>query len=152
MKRAHAALAKRGIVLVSNQVEYSLLKRDVERNGLLALCRELNVTLIAYRPLARGLLSGKYATQNPPPGFLGRMYSREYLQRLQPLIAQLRRIGQTYDKTPSQIALNWLICKGALPIPGATSVRHLQENVGALGWRLDDAEVAVLDQTSDRIR
>ena len=151
LKQAHAALAKRGIVLASNQVEYSLLKRDVERNGLLVLCRELNVTLMAYRPLAKGLVTGKYTPANPPKGFLGRLYSREYLQAIQPLTHQLQRIGEAHGKTPTQVALNWLICKGTLPIPGATSVRHLQENAGALGWRLGDDEVAALDETSAKI-
>ena len=151
LKQAHTVLAKRGIVLASNQVEYSLLKREVERNGLLTLCRELNVTLMACRPLAKGLVSGKYTPENPPKGLLGRMYSREYLRRIQPLIDRLRHIGEAHGKTPSQVALNWLICKRALPIPGATSVRHSQENAGALGWRLGENEVAALDETSAEI-
>ena len=151
LKQAHTVLAKRGIVLASNQVEYSLLKREVERNGLLTLCRELNVTLMAYRPLARGLVSGRYTPENPPKGLRDRLYSREYLRRIQPLNDRLRQIGEAHDKTSSQVALNWLICKGALPIPGATSVRHTQENAGALGWRLGENEVAALDETSAEI-
>ena len=151
MKRAHAALAKRGVALVSNQVEYSLLKRDVERNGLLDLCRELNVTLIAYKPLAKGLVSGRYTPDHPPQGLIGVMYNREYVRKIQPLVDQLRQIGEKHGKTCTQVALNWLICKGTLPIPGATSVRHLEENAGAMGWRLSQDQVATLDQLSAQI-
>jgi aryl-alcohol dehydrogenase-like predicted oxidoreductase len=146
MRRAHAALAKRGVALASNQVEYSLLHREPERNGLVALCRELGVTLIAYSPLAKGLLTGKYTPDNPPPGARGRMAGRDYLARIQSLIGQLRTIGEAHGgKTPSQVALNWLICKDSLPIPGAKNVRQVQENAGALGWRLTEDEVARLD-------
>ncbi len=60
MRRAHAALAKRGLPLAVNQVRYSLLNREIETNGVLETARELGVTIVAYTPLARGLLSGKY--------------------------------------------------------------------------------------------
>jgi len=148
MRRAYAALAKRGVPLASNQMEYSLLKRDPERGGLPAACRELGVTLVAYRPLTSGLLSGKYTPENPPPGARGVLYNRTYLQKISPLLNLLRKIAQRRGKTPSQVALNWLICKGALPIPGAKSARQAQENAGALGWRLDEGEVAELDKAS----
>jgi aryl-alcohol dehydrogenase-like predicted oxidoreductase len=151
MRRAHAALAKRGVPLASNQVEYSLLKRGPEREGLLALCRELGVTLVAYRPLCSGLLSGKYTPENPPPGVRGRRYNRAYLEKIAPLAALLREIAARRGKTPSQAALNWVLCKGALPIPGATSARHMEDNAGALGWRLAPDEVAALDKASGEI-
>jgi aryl-alcohol dehydrogenase-like predicted oxidoreductase len=150
MRRAHAALAKRGIALTCNQVEYSLLKRSVERNGLLALCREMGVTLIAYCPLSRGLLTGKYTPENPPPGLRGLRYSRAYISRIQPVINLLRQIGEAHDdKTPAQVAINWLICKDVVPIPGAKNLRQMQQNAGALGWRLTDEEVAALDAVSE---
>ena len=150
LRRAHAALAARGIALACNEVEYSLLKRDVERNGLLALCRELGVTLISYRPLVSGLLTGKYTPDNPPGGLRRLMYNRAYLAEIQPLVALLRQIAEARGgKTPSQVALNWLVCKGALPIPGAKTVRQAQENAGALGWRLTDAEMAALDGAAE---
>jgi aryl-alcohol dehydrogenase-like predicted oxidoreductase len=152
VKRAYSALARRGISLASNQVEYSLLKRDVERNGLLALCRELNVTVIAYRPLAMGLLSGRYSRENPPRRLRAFLYGRRYLTKIEPLLAELRRTGEGHGKTPSQVALNWLICKGALPIPGATSAVHVRENAGALGWRMNDDEVTALDRASEKLR
>jgi aryl-alcohol dehydrogenase-like predicted oxidoreductase len=148
-ERAHNALRKRGLALASNQVEYSLLDREPERTGLLKLCQQLGVTLIAYSPLAMGVLTGKYTPGNVPKGVRGRWYNREYLQKIQPLIACLRQIGEAHGgKTPSQVALNWVICKGALPIPGAKNVRQAQENAGALGWRLTADEVATLDNAS----
>jgi aryl-alcohol dehydrogenase-like predicted oxidoreductase len=147
MRRAHAALAKRGLPLASNQVEYSLLRRGPERGGLLAACGELKVTLVAYRPLCSGLLSGKYSQDNPPSGARGARYNRAYLERIAPLLALLRDIAGRRGKTPSQVALNWVICKGALPIPGAKNARQAEENAGALGWRLSEDEVAALDKT-----
>ena len=150
MRRTHAALARRGVPLASNQVEYSLLHRAPERNGVLEACRELGVTLIAYSPIAKGLVTGKYTRENPPPGLIRRRsVTREYLGRLQPLIAELRLIGQAHGgKSPARVALNWLICHGALPIPGIKNARQAADNLGALGWRLTTPEVAALDRSS----
>jgi aryl-alcohol dehydrogenase-like predicted oxidoreductase len=149
MKRAHAALATRGVALACNEVEYSLIKRNVERDGTLGLCRELGVTLIAYRPLASGLLAGKYTPQNPPKGWRRFLYSGATLARVEPLNRLLQEVGAAHGgKTTSQVAINWVICKGALPIPGASNVPHVSQNAGALGWRLSDAEVAALDRAS----
>ncbi|MBN2390381.1 MAG: aldo/keto reductase [Anaerolineae bacterium] len=149
MGRAHTALAKRGIPLASNQVFYSLLRRDPEFNGVAQLCKDLNVTLIAYSPLQKGILTGKYTPDNPPPGPRRNTYNREYLQKVQPLIEMLRDFGEAHGgKSPAQVALNWTICKGAVPIPGAKNTRQVLSNAGALGWRLTDDEVAALDELS----
>jgi len=151
--RAHAALAERGVPLVSNQVQYSLLHREPELNGLLHLCGELNVTLIAYSPLAMGVLTGKYTPDNPPPGIRGRRYRHQSLAKIHPLMGLLRKIGQAHDgKTPAQVALNWVMCKGAVPIPGAKNARQAKDNVGALGWRLSRDEVAALDAASEELQ
>jgi aryl-alcohol dehydrogenase-like predicted oxidoreductase len=150
-RRAHAALAKRGIPLATNQVEYSLLDRNPERSGLVETCRELGVTIIAYSPIAMGMLTGKYTPENPPPGARSRQYNREYLKRIQPLLDLMRQIGQAQGgKTTSQVALNWLICKGTVPIPGAKNAQQAQENAGALSWRLKESEIAALDAATDR--
>lgn len=152
MRRAHQALAKRGVPLASNQVEYSLLHRAPERTGLIDACRELGVTLIAYSPLAKGALTGKYTPANPPPGFRSRRYRGDFLAAIQPLNGLLREIGAAHGgKTPGQVALNWVICKGAIPIPGAKNARQAQDNAGALGWRLSAAEIAALDKTSEGV-
>lgn len=148
--RAHAALQKRGLALASNQVPYSLLDRRYERNGLLTLCRQLGIRVIAYSPLAQGLLTGKYTPQTPPPGFRGQRW-KAALSRVAPLVEALRALGEAHGgKTPAQVALNWCICKGTLPIPGAKSARQAEQNAGALGWRLTAAEVAQLDALSDQ--
>jgi aryl-alcohol dehydrogenase-like predicted oxidoreductase len=75
------------------------------------------------------------------------MANNSDFERAQPVVARMRQIGEAHGgKTPSQVALNWVICKGALPIPGASKVQNLQQNAGALGWRLGADEVAALDQ------
>jgi len=149
MRRAHVALAARGVPLASNQVQYSLLHRQPEQTGLLSLCRKLNVALIAYSPLGMGLLTGKYTPDNPPPGVRGRRTSRRRLEALQSLIGLMHEIGAGHGgKTPAQVALNWVICKGAVPIPGAKNARQAQENAGALGWRLSADEMDALDKAS----
>jgi aryl-alcohol dehydrogenase-like predicted oxidoreductase len=150
VRRAHDALAQRGVPLASNQVHYSLLHRRPERNRLLETCRQLEVTLIAYSPLAMGLLTGKYTPENPPPGLRSRRFSRARLAQIRPLIALLREIGEAHGrKIPAQVALNWLICKGAVPIPGAKNAHQAEDNAGALGWRLAGEEMAALDAASE---
>ncbi|MEJ5240115.1 MAG: aldo/keto reductase [Anaerolineales bacterium] len=151
MMQAYAALQRHGLTLASNQVKYSLLDRRVEKDGLLARCKELGVRLIAYSPLEMGLLTGKYGPQNPPPGVRGARY-RRLLALLPPLIERLTEIGREHaGRSPAQVALNWLICKGALPIPGAKNAKQAAQNAGAAGWRLSEAEVAELDELSDSI-
>jgi aryl-alcohol dehydrogenase-like predicted oxidoreductase len=151
MLHIETVLLKRGVTLASNQVLYNLLNRSVETNGLLELCRQHKITLIAYSPLAQGLLTGKYTVVNPPSGIRGRKFSTDLLNRLPPLIRLLGEIGHAHgDKTPAQVALNWVMCKGAVPIPGAKNLRQAQENAGALGWSLTPDEIAALDRiTSD---
>ena len=151
MIRAYTTLARHGIPLASNQVHYSLLTRDVERNGTLARCKALGISLIAYSPLEKGLLTGKYSTANPPPGLRGSQYA-DLLKKIPPVLKLLQEIGQNHNgKTPAQVSLNWLICKGALPIPGAKNSRQAEENAGGAGWRLTDEEVARLDTATGNI-
>jgi aryl-alcohol dehydrogenase-like predicted oxidoreductase len=152
MQRAYDALARESIPLASNQVEYSLVQRKVEKNGMLKLCQEMGVRLIAYSPLGMGLLTGKYTVDNPPSGIRGGRYSRTFLKRMEPLMTLMKRIGSDHaGKTPAQVALNWVICKGALPIPGAKNLEQAEQNAGALGWRLTEDEVAALDAASDAL-
>ena len=147
-RRAQAVLAKHGIPLASNQVEFSLLNRSAERNGLLETCRELGVTLVAYRPLGYGLLTGKYKPEDLPAVLHGRLVSKADLQRIRPLIGLLAELGRNHSKTPAQVALNWIVCKGAVPIPGAKNPAQAAQNAGALGWRLEAGEVQALDRAS----
>jgi aryl-alcohol dehydrogenase-like predicted oxidoreductase len=149
--RSYSALARYNITLASNQVHYSLLNRAVEKNGLLARCRELGIRLIAYSPLELGLLTGKYGPENPPPGNRAVRYLH-VLPRIPPLLKLMTEIGQDHGgKFNAQVALNWLIRKGALPIPGAKNADQALQNAGALGWSLTDEEVDKLDAASDAI-
>ncbi len=146
MRAIHAALARFGIPLATNQIEYSLLRTMPETNGLLRACKELGVAVLAYSPLGQGRLTGKYNASNPPPG--RRQFSAYPMAEIEPLVAQLRRIGEAHGKSPAQVALNWLICKGTVPIPGAKNEQQAAHNAGALGWRLSADEVAALDRSS----
>ena len=151
MRLAHSALARRGLPLASNQVEYSLLHRQPEVNGLLDACRELGITLIAYSPLAMGALTGKYAAGAKPAGFRRFLptFNRETLAAVQSVVELLRQIGSRYSKTPSQVALRWLVENPlVLPIPGAKNGRQAAENAGALSFSLTPDEVAALDQAT----
>jgi aryl-alcohol dehydrogenase-like predicted oxidoreductase len=150
-RRAYAALAKFELPLACNQVEYNLLKRGAEQNGLLKACHELDVALVAYHPIASGLLTGRDSPGFKPAGPRSHYFSSSTLHRIAPLIRQMQEIGQTHGKSPTQVALNWILCKGALPIPGAKDAAHAVENAGALGWRLDEAEISALDQASDNL-
>lgn len=148
---AHKTLQAAGIPLASNQVEYSLFDRRIEKNGLLDFCLENDITVIAYSPLAKGMVTGKYGPDNPPPGPRKRMYPLEKLQQAQPLINLLKEIGTSYSKSPAQVALNWTICKGTVPIPGAKNAKQAAENLGAMGWRLTFDEVTALDNASNEL-
>jgi aryl-alcohol dehydrogenase-like predicted oxidoreductase len=151
-REAHAALARRGIPLASNQVEYSLLHRQPEVNGVLDACRELGITLIAYTPLAGGRLTGKYSAQHRAGGFFRRVlpqYGRKALDAVQPVVKLLREIGDRYSKTPSQVALRWLIENPVvLPIPGAKNGKQAMDNAGALSFSLTSDEVEALSQAT----
>jgi aryl-alcohol dehydrogenase-like predicted oxidoreductase len=151
MIRAYSTLAQHGIPLASNQLPLSLLNREAEKNGVLARCKELGVRFIAYSPLAQGLLTGKYSIENPPPGVRGANYA-DALRKLPPVIKALQEVAQNHGRTVPQVALNWIICKGALPIPGAKTGEQAEENAGGAGWRMSDDEVALLDEATDRFR
>jgi aryl-alcohol dehydrogenase-like predicted oxidoreductase len=155
LRIAHAVLAKRGIALASNQVEYSLLHRAPEVNGVLDACRELGITLIAYQPLAMGALTGKYRQGDRPKGIrrFGRYFRGDSLKKAQPVVALLREIGERYSKTPAQVALRWLIeQEGILPIPGAKNGRQAAGNAEALSFSLVPAEIEALDRATSAWR
>jgi len=144
--RAMAAqLERRGMRLATNQIEFSLLRRRPETGGLLATCAELGVVPLAYSPIGQGRLTGKYSAAQPPPG--KRNFSTHPMAKVDAVVDHLRRLGaEKYDgRTPSQLALNWIMAKGAVPIPGAKSAAQATENAGALGWHLEPDDVAALD-------
>ncbi|KAJ0053969.1 hypothetical protein Pint_01369 [Pistacia integerrima] len=187
LREAYEKLKIRGIPLASNQVNYSLIYRAPEENGVKATCDELGITLIAYSPIAQGELSfcvfmlhfvqgnlkisvhpvcqpnnsvikicaltGKYTPENPPTGPRGRIYTPEFLTKLQPLLNRINEIGEAYGKTSTQVVLNWLIAQeNVVPIPGAKNAEQAKEFSGALGWRLSDEEVNELRSMASEIR
>jgi pyridoxine 4-dehydrogenase len=98
-----------------------------------------------------GLLTGKYTPENPPPGSRGVTYAG-LIKKIGPLLKLMTEIGQDHGgKSSAQVALNWVICKGALPIPGAKNAAQAQQNAGALGWKLTEIEISKLDAASDEI-
>lgn len=152
MRLAHAELAKRGIPLASNQVEYSLLHRQPEVDGVLDACRELGITLIAYSPLAGGALTGKYSAGTRVRGlrrFIGNRFRRSGLEALEPVIALLREIGGRRQRSPNQVALRWLLeSENVLPIPGAKNGAQAASNAGALEFALSPDEVQALSEAT----
>ena len=151
MSLARETLARGGISLVSNQVEFSLLCRNPEKNGVLDACKKENITCIAYSPLAMGLLTGKYNASHLPQGGQRSKYSAGFIASILPLINLLSEIGKTRGKSPAQVALNWVICKGAVPIAGVKDRCQAEELIGSTGWRLTPDEITRLDETSARI-
>lgn len=153
MREAHQILAARGVPLAVNQVRYSLLTRQIETDGIFNTARELGVTILAYSPLAQGLLTGKYTAESANTPKDGRRidpkFSQAGLQKIQPVINLLRQLGDKHGRTPAQVALNWLIAQGnVIPIAGAKTAEQVKQNAGALGWRLSDDEVGQLEEVS----
>jgi aryl-alcohol dehydrogenase-like predicted oxidoreductase len=157
MRAMHEALARRGVPLVSNQMPYSLLNRKLESNGVMQTAKELGITLIAYSPLAQGLLSGKF--HDDPSLIKSRVGPRKFMpafrakgmEKSRPLIEELKKVAQAHGVTPSQVALNWLASfhgDTVVVIPGATKRRHAEENVGAMGFTLSPDELRRIDELS----
>ncbi len=153
MRTAHQLLSDQGVPLAVNQVPYSLLTRQIEQNGILARARQLGITLLAYCPLAQGLLTGKYQPDRPQAVTGARRldprFSQKGLEKIAPLINLLEQIGQNHGRTPAQVALNWLISQGnVIPLPGAKNAEQVKQNAGALGWSLATAEREQIDRVS----
>lgn len=157
MRRAYAALDKRGLPLALNQVRYSLIHREIETDGTLETARELGVTIVAYTPLGSGILSGKYH-KNPElleqkTGLRKNLLKRK-IERTRMLIAALDEIAVTHDVTVAQVALNWVIHFNGeivVTIPGATKVWQAQESAGAMNFVLSANELEKIDQISRKL-
>jgi aryl-alcohol dehydrogenase-like predicted oxidoreductase len=156
MKKSWETLQKAGIPLASNQVRYSLLDRRIESNGVMDLAKELGITIIAYSPLAQGIVTGKF---HDNPGLLNNIGFRKYssqfkptgLEKSRPVIIMLKELAIKYNVTPSQVALNWLIQFNGdtvVAIPGATKEVHVKENCGAMSFTLSKEDMVLLDNAS----
>ncbi len=161
MRKAQRELSAFGIRLVSNQVRYNLIQREIESNGILDTAKELGVSIIAYSPLAQGLLSGKF---HDDPGLIKRRpgyrkyrraFKPEALNKTRPTIDFLKELARKYEATPSQVALNWLVNsqrETVVAIPGTTTSAQARENVGALTFELSRDDAHQLDQLTARFK
>jgi aryl-alcohol dehydrogenase-like predicted oxidoreductase len=156
MENAWKTLQKSNIPLASNQVRYNLLDRRIESNGVMDLAKKLGVTIIAYSPLAQGLVTGKFH-DNPELlkniGFrrYNPQFSREGLERSKPVVDLVKELAARYNVTPSQVALNWIIRyhgDTVVAIPGATKESHVTENCGTMSFSLSAEDMARLDKAS----
>lgn len=152
LERASQKLAARGVPVVSLQVQYSLLSTyPVTTLDLKQVCDQLGIQLIAYSPLALGLLTGKFQENGRFPRGIRGVLCQQLVPAIQPLLNCMAEVAKLHHKSLSQVALNWCICKGTIPIPGAKTLEQAKENVGALGWCLGAGEVAELDQEAAKL-
>ncbi|MFQ5788708.1 MAG: aldo/keto reductase, partial [Thermodesulfobacteriota bacterium] len=159
MRQFHNALSQYDLNLVSNQVNYSLLNRKIETNGILDAAKELGICIIAYSPLASGLLTGKF--HDDPDLIKNRQgfrkyfsgFKREGLKKSRPVVDALKELAEKYQVTPSQIALNWIINfhgNGVVAIPGATAVGQARDNANSMMFDLSKDELDYLDRLSSQ--
>jgi len=157
MKIAQNELSRYGLNLISNQVKYNLLDRKIETNGILDTAKELGISIIAYSPLAQGLLTGKF--HEDPNLIRKRSGPRKYMRAFKPrgleksriVINVLKELAEKYHVTPSQVALNWLINfhgNTVVAIPGATRIYQAKENTGSMRFKLIKEELDYLDKVS----
>jgi len=155
LARWRAAEKALGGRVLSNQVRYSLADRGPEKD-LLPFAAEAGRIVIAYSPLAQGLLSGRYDRANRPANRVragNPLFLPENLDRARELIGALREVADAHGAAPAQIALAWAIRHPAVTaIPGASSVEQLESNVAAAEIELSDSEYAALSAASERFR
>jgi len=152
LKSAQDALAP--LELASNQVRYNLLDRRIERE-LLPFTNADKITIIAYSPLAQGLLTGKYMSGTRPNSFIQAVnpgFSSRNLTHLVEVNRVLAEIANVHGKTPSQVALNWLMTKGnVVPIPGVKNVDQAVNDAGAADWVLTSLELEKIKKTAAEV-
>ncbi|XWS61393.1 hypothetical protein CRYUN_Cryun07bG0122500 [Craigia yunnanensis] len=137
-------LKARGVPLCSAQVQFSLLSMGEDQMEIKNICNSLGIRMISYSPLGLGMLTGKYTPSRLPRGPRGLLF-KQILPGLEPLLVSLREIAKKRSKTIPQVAINWCISKGTIPIPGVKTMKQAEENLGALGWHLSSNELLQLD-------
>lgn len=137
--------------LISNQVRYSLADRSIEKH-ILPYCLKHGLTVIAYSPLAQGLLTGKYTPQNLPQDPIRRdavLFHSPNVEAIWNVVDALKTLAQAYGKTPAQIALRWVIQQpGVVAIPGAKNAKQARENAEAMNFALSKEDWQMLDSLS----
>ena len=151
LKQVYKKLSDRGVPILTLQVQYSLLSTyPFTELGVKDVCDELGIKLIAYSPLCLGILTGKYSQNNLPKGLRSLLF-KQLLSGSKSLLDCLKEVAQFRQKTMSQVAINWCICKGTIPIPGAKNPEQAKQNIGALDWQLNEGEIAELDLAATRV-
>ncbi len=149
LRKVHKRFAERGIPIKTLQVQYSLLSTyPVTELGVKEVCDELGIQLIAYSPLCLGILTGKYTDKGKYPKGIRNFLFKQLIPGAKSLLDCLQEVAESRDKTMSQVAINWCICKGTIPIPGAKNREQAKQNIGALGWNLDAGEIMELDKAA----
>ena len=157
MRRAALRLRSHGLRLVSNQMRFNLLDRRIESNGVLDAALELGMSIIAYSPLAQGVLTGRFHSGSPAAlrsigvrRFLKDFHSAS-LEKSRPLIRLLGEVGERHGATCAQVALAWLLAihgNAIVVIPGATRPIQAEENAGAMNLTLSADEIDEIDRES----
>jgi len=146
IEKAQESLSKHEIV--ANEVKYNIIEREIKED-LLPYCKKEKISIIAYSPLARGLLTGKFSQDSIPEGHWRRrdpLFQEPIFSKALKLVEVLRKIAEAYGKTPGQVALNWLASKPeVVPIFGASSISQVEENCGAVGWRMSNEELQMIE-------
>ncbi len=145
IRRAHAVHP-----IAAVQTEWSLWSRDIE-DEVAPTCRELGIGIVAYSPLGRGFLTGRYTSKDDFAAGDFRLvgqprFAEENFARNLALVESLREVAREHDVTPGQIALAWVHHQGAVPIPGTKRVKYLEENAAAADLELTDAQLARIAQ------
>lgn len=137
--------------IVSNQVRYNLLQRNIEEE-VVPFCKKNNISIIAWSPLAQGVLTGKYNPEHIPNGDVregNELFAPKNLEKAKEILSMLKSLGETYSKTPAQIALNWLASKkDVIPIPGAKNSKQAMENADSVSFKLTGRETSEMESLS----
>ncbi|XP_074380586.1 pyridoxal reductase, chloroplastic isoform X3 [Apium graveolens] len=140
-------LQARGVPLSSAQVQFSLLSMGEDQMEIKTICDSLGIRVISYSPLGLGMLTGKYTSSSLPSGPRSLLF-KQIIPGLEPLLNSLGKIAQRRRKTIPQVAINWCISKGTVPIPGVKTLKQAKDNLGALGWNLSSDEILELESAA----
>jgi pyridoxine 4-dehydrogenase len=164
VEKCQDTLAKYDVPLASNQIAYSLIGRQNGAQDTVDKCSDLGVKVLAYYPFAMGLLTGKYSSsiESIPDSMITSLTSskktslemkdlQKYASKMSSLLSVMETIAKERNKTIAQVALNYIICKGAIPIPGSRSIDQVKDNIGAMDWRLTETEINMLEAEADAL-
>jgi pyridoxine 4-dehydrogenase len=164
VEKCQDTLGKYDVPLASNQIAYSLIGRQNGSQETVDKCSDLGVKVLAYYPFAMGLLTGKYSSsiESLSDSMITSLTSSKksnlelkdlenYASGMSSLLLEMETIAKERNKSIAQIALNYIMCKGAIPIPGSGSIDQVKDNIGAMGWRLSETEVNLLENEADKL-